>query len=52
MKTPTKAEIKEYMEFHNNDEAGRDNQFTMEDAEYHLLLSDQFMSDALYLNSL
>ena len=39
---PTKEEIKEEMELHNADEAGIDNQWTLEDAEYHLLLSDKY----------
>ena len=39
---PTKEEIIEEMELHNADEAGIDNQWTYEDAEYHLLLSDKY----------
>ncbi|AGO47677.1 hypothetical protein Phi17218_144 [Cellulophaga phage phi17:2_18] len=38
----TKERVKEEMELHNNDEAGINNQWTYEDAEYHLLLSDEF----------
>ena len=30
------------MELHNNDEAGKNNQWTIEDAEYHLLLDDKY----------
>lgn len=40
--TPSKEEILEEMELHNNDEVGIDNQWTYEDAEYHLLLSDKY----------
>ena len=40
--TPTKEEIKDYMELHNNDEVGIGDQWTMETAEYHLLLSDEY----------
>ena len=39
---PTKEEIQEYMELHNADEAGIDNQWTLEDAEYYLLLDDKY----------
>lgn len=39
---PTKEEIIEEMQLHNSDEAGIDNQWTFEDAEYHLLLSDKY----------
>ena len=42
MITPTKKEIREYMEAYNNDEASEGNKWTMEDAEYHLLLSDKY----------
>ncbi len=42
---PTKEEIKEYMELHNNDEVGQVDKWTMEDAEYHLLLSDKYCKD-------
>lgn len=42
MSQPTKQEIKEYMELHNDDEVGINNQWDMEDAEYHLLLSDKY----------
>lgn len=41
-KVPTKSEILEEMELHNNDEVGIDNQWTYEDAEYYLLLSDKY----------
>ena len=44
--TPSKEEIKEYMLSHNKDEAGENNQWTMEDAEYFLLLDDKYY----YLN--
>jgi len=44
---PTKEEIKEYMELHNADEVGQNrfllyDKWTLEDAEYHLLLSDKY----------
>ena len=39
---PSLKEIREYMELHNNDEVGIDSQWTMEDAEYHLLLDDKY----------
>lgn len=39
---PSKQEIIEYMTLHNEDEVGVDNQWTFEDAEYHLLLSDKY----------
>ena len=42
MKGPTKDEIQQEMELHNADEEGIDNQWTLEDAEYHLLLSDKY----------
>ena len=42
MKKPTKEEIKNYMELHNNDEVGENNQWDMEDAEHNLLLSDKY----------
>lgn len=44
MVTPTKEEIQEYMEAHNNDEVGQGegNAWSFEDAEYHLLLSDKY----------
>jgi len=41
-KGPGKEEIKTEMELHNADEVGIDNQWTLEDAEYHLLLSDKY----------
>lgn len=40
--TPSKEEILYEMELHNNDEVGIDNQWDYEDAEYHLLLSDEY----------
>ena len=39
---PTKEEIIEEMELHNADEVGINNQWSFEDAEYHLTLSDKF----------
>ena len=39
---PTKEEIREYRDSHNNDEVGVGNQWTMEEAEYHLLLDDKY----------
>jgi len=42
MKKPTREEIIEYMTSHNNDEAGVNNQWTFDDAEYFLLLSDKY----------
>ena len=39
---PTKDEIQQEMELHNADEVGINNQWTFEDAEYHLLLSDEY----------
>ena len=39
---PSKEEIEEEMNSHNEDEVGIDNQWSFEDAEYHLLLSDKF----------
>jgi hypothetical protein len=45
---PTKDEIQEEMELHNADEAGIDNQWTLEDAEYHLLLSDKYHKPEQY----
>ena len=41
-KLPTTEEIREYMLLHNNDEAGENDQWDMEEAEYHLLLSDKY----------
>jgi len=41
---PEKDEIQDYMERHNADEAGIGNQWTFEDAEYYLLLSDKYHS--------
>ena len=40
--TPSKEEILEEMELHNNDEVGINNQWDYEEAEYHLLLSDKY----------
>jgi len=42
---PTDEEIKEYMILHNEDEVGINNQWTLEEAEYHLLLSDKYHSE-------
>ena len=42
---PTKEEIIEEMELHNSDEVGINNQWTFEDAEYHLILSDKYNSN-------
>lgn len=39
---PSRKEIVEYMELHNADEAGIDNLWDFEDAEYFLLLSDKY----------
>lgn len=40
---PTKEEIREEMELHNADEVGQlYGKWTLEDAEYHLLLSDKY----------
>ena len=39
---PTREEIEEYMNLHNNDEVGINSQWTFEEAEYHLLLSDKY----------
>lgn len=39
---PSKEEILQEMELHNADEVGINNQWTFEDAEYHLLLSDKY----------
>ena len=41
-KVPSREEILEEMELHNADEVGIDNQWTYDDAEYHLLLSDKY----------
>ena len=38
------SEIREYMELHNADEVGINNQWTIEDAEYFLLLSDKYLT--------
>ena len=45
---PTKDEIQQEMELHNADEVGIDNQWTLEDAEYHLLLSDKYYKPEPY----
>ena len=39
---PTSKEIEEYMVLHNEDEVGINNQWSYDDAEYHLLLSDKY----------
>lgn len=39
---PSREEILQEMELHNNDEVGIDNQWSYEDAEYHLMLSDKY----------
>lgn len=39
---PTKEEILQEMELHNNDEVGINNQWSYEETEYHLLLSDKY----------
>lgn len=39
---PSKKEIEEEMELHNSDEVGINNQWSFDDAEYHLILSDKF----------
>jgi hypothetical protein len=39
---PSKEEITDEMNLHNEDEVGIDNQWNFEDAEYHLLLSDKY----------
>jgi len=43
---PDKEEVLAYMILHNGDEAGIDNQWDIEDAEYYLLLDDKYY----YLN--
>ena len=48
MKKPSKEEINEEMDLHNADEVGIDNQWTFEDAEYHLLLSDKYYQKQEY----
>lgn len=45
---PSKAEILEEMELHNKDEVGIDNQWSYEDTEYHLLLSDEYYKPVKY----
>ena len=45
--TPSKEEITQEMELHNADEVGIDNQWTFDDAEYHLLLSDKYHQPSL-----
>lgn len=39
---PSKEEITDEMNWHNEDEVGIDSQWSFEDAEYHLLLSDKY----------
>lgn len=39
---PSREEILQEMELHNNDEVGIDNQWSYEDTEYHLMLSDKY----------
>lgn len=39
---PTKQEILDYMESHNNDEVGGNDQWDFETAEYFLLLDDKY----------
>lgn len=40
--TPTEEEVKYYMELHNADEVGIDDQWDMETALYYLLLDDEW----------
>lgn len=40
--TPTEEQIREYMELHNADEVGIDDQWDMETALYYLLLDDEW----------
>lgn len=48
IKKPTVEEVKDYMERHNNDEVGQGgNVWTYEDAEYHLLLDDEFATEGV-----
>lgn len=47
--TPTKKEIIEYMELHNDDEVGIDNQWTFEEAEYFLLLDEEEIDNLGYM---
>lgn len=39
---PSREEIREYMELHNGDEVGIGNEWSMEEAEYYLLLEDKY----------
>ena len=48
MKKPTKKEIKEEMELHNANEVGINDPWTLEDAKYHLLLSDKYYVEEKY----
>jgi len=48
MARPTKEEIEEYKNLHNNDEVGLNNSWTFEEAEYHLLLSDKYYKPKKY----
>ena len=48
MKTPTPEEIRNEMELHNADEVGIDDQWSYEDAEYYLLLSDEYYQPEVY----
>ena len=41
-KQPTKKEIEQEMNLHNEDEVGIDNQWTFEETKYFLLLSDKY----------
>ena len=41
-RSPTKEEIIEYMNLHNEDEVGQIEKWSFEEAEYHLLLSDEY----------
>lgn len=40
--TPTEEEVKEYMELHNADEVGENDQWDMETAKYFLELGDEW----------
>jgi len=47
---PSKEEIKQEMELHNADEVGQlYGKWTLEDAEYHLLLSDKYHKPEKYV---
>ena len=41
-KKPTEEEIRQEMELHNADEVGQNDKWSLEDAEYYLLLSDKY----------